>query len=593
MAGKIPQSFIDELLARVDIVDVIDSRVPLKKKGKDFMACCPFHGEKTPSFSVSQDKQFYYCFGCNASGSALGFLMDYEHLGFVEAIEALAAQTGMEVPRETGDAEHAAERRANVEPLYAVVDKASQYYRQQLREHAQSARAIGYLKERGLSGEIVTAFGIGFAPPGWDNLIKQFGGDDKQQASLTEAGMVIEKEDKRYDRFRDRIMIPILDKRGRTIAFGGRVLGDDKPKYLNSPESPIFHKGRELYGLYQARKALRNLPRLLVVEGYMDVIALAQFGIRYAVATLGTATTAEHLEMAFRTTPEVVFCFDGDRAGRDAAWRALENALPVIREGREAKFLFLPDGEDPDTLIRKEGHDAFEARVKNATPLSEYLLENLSHRTDINSVDGAARMVELAKPLFSKIGPGLYREMLTDKLAALAQMDSERLSGHLYAVSKQPEPPAAVERKPVQRVVKRPTSGLGYVAKAVRCLLHQPSIAQSVVSIDALETIEEPGMNVVIELLRLLKAQPDMHTASIIEHWRDKPLGQRFAELAADPPLLNDAEVLEAEFGSILVKMQELTEANRQRQHLEELRSKQFVDLSDDEKNPLRNQRDS
>ena len=594
MSGKIPQSFIDELLVRTDVVDVIDSRISLKKKGKDYMACCPFHGEKTPSFSVSREKQFYYCFGCGASGSALSFLMDYEHLGFVEAIEMLAAQAGLEVPREEGGDNRP---RVNYDPLYKQLEVSSQFYRDQLRHHPQAQRAIDYLKKRGLSGEIITAFGIGFAPAGWDNLIKHVGDDPSAQQALTTTGMVIEKEEnnKRYDRFRDRIMIPILDKRGRVIAFGGRVLDGDSQgaKYLNSPETPIFHKGRELYGLYQARKVLRDIPRLLVVEGYMDVIALAQFGVRYAVATLGTATTTEHLEQLFRATDEVVFCFDGDRAGRAAAERALKNALPVIREGREAKFLFLPDGEDPDSLIRAEGQENFETRVKKATPLSQFLLENLSSQADIQTMDGRARLLELARPLFSQFSAGIYRDLITDQLAELAGMDSEKLAGHLYkqdnaAAHSTPATPP-VQRKPIQ-VAPKKASDNKILGRIIQCLLHKPSLAASAGNPAALLTSGEPGVKILVELLELLQAQPELNTAAIIEHWRDKPAGARMAELAGSPPELADEAALLVEFEAMLVKLQQQGQKRELQAKHDEIAKKPLSQLTEDEKKLFRNQ---
>lgn len=585
MGGKIPQNFIDDLLGRVDIVDVIDARVPLKKKGKDFMACCPFHGEKTPSFSVSQDKQFYYCFGCGASGSALGFLMDYEHMGFVEAIESLAAMAGVEVPREEGDSDTP---RQNYQPLYDVLEASSKFYRDQLRNHPHAQRAIDYLKGRGLSGDIVTAFGIGFAPPGWDNLIKYIGEDAAKQDSLTTSGMVIDKGDKRYDRFRDRIMIPILDRRGRCIAFGGRVLdgSSEGAKYLNSPETPIFHKGRELYGLYQARKALRDIPRLLVVEGYMDVIALAQYGIRYAVATLGTATTAEHLEQLFRTAPEVVFCFDGDRAGRAAAWRALENALPVIREGREAKFLFLPEGEDPDTFVRQHGREGLEKKIAEAKPFSTFMLENLSARADIHSIDGRAKLVELARPLFSKLGAGVYRDMLTDQLARIADMDADRLASHLF--SQRTEPAAPVQRSRRQTAPTKRGSSL--ISRAISCLLQEPALGKLAGDSKRLLASEEPGVAFLVELLELLQAKPHLNTAAVIEHWRDTPIAQRLHELAASDATLSDAQALETEFLHTLARLDEQAARRRQMTHIENVKSKRFDELTEEEKKAFRNQ---
>src|SRR5210317_1706727 len=393
MAGRIPQSFIDELLNRVDIVDLIDARLQLKKAGREYQACCPFHNEKTPSFTVSPGKQFYHCFGCGAHGSAISFLMEYDNLAFPEAIEELARSVGMEVPRESGSQAPQAEQQRT--DHYALLERVDHFYRSQLRQHAQADKAVAYLKDRGLSGEIAQTFGLGYAPPGWDSLLKQFG-DPESQRLATELGLLVEKDDGgRYDRFRDR--------RGRCIGFGGRVLGDEKPKYMNSPESPVFHKGRELYGLFEARKANQKLERLLVVEGYMDVVALAQFGLTNAVATLGTATTPEHLERLYRTVSEVVFCFDGDAAGRRAAWRALENALPVLRDGREARFLFLPEGEDPDSLVRRIGAETFRKKTVESVPLSRFFYESLSQQVDTDSVDGRARLVELAKPLLQKL----------------------------------------------------------------------------------------------------------------------------------------------------------------------------------------------
>ena len=423
MAGRIPQQFIDDLMQRVDIVEVIDSRVPLKKAGREYTACCPFHNEKTPSFTVSPNKQFFHCFGCGAHGTALGFLMDYEHLEFVEAVEELARGVGLEVPREAGHADD--DQRSQNALLYDLHMEAAHHFQKMLRDHPRAQSAIDYLKNRGLSGEIARDFGLGYAPPGWDNLLTALGRDSERRRALATGGLAIQKDNgDLYDRFRHRIMFPIHDRRGRIIGFGGRVLGDDTPKYLNSPETPIFHKGRELYGLFEARKQVRQLDRLLVVEGYMDVVALAQFGVRNAVATLGTATTGEHLEQLFRVVPEVVFCFDGDRAGLAAAWRALENALPVLREGREARFLFLPEGDDPDSFIRREGADTFGERAANAIPFSDFLFEHLAGSVDMESIDGRARLVEQAKPLLTRLQPGVFRRMMVHQLERLAALPS-------------------------------------------------------------------------------------------------------------------------------------------------------------------------
>lgn len=444
MAGLIPQTFIDDLINRLDIVDVVSSRVQLKKTGKNYSACCPFHKEKTPSFTVSPDKQFYYCFGCGAGGNALGFVMDHDNLDFPQAVEELARAAGMEVPREQGRRDHKP-RQPTDSPLYPLLDAASEFYRQALRSHPTRKAAVDYLKGRGLSGEIARDFGLGFAPPGWDNLLKHLGADTLQQKVMIDAGLLIENAEsgKRYDRFRDRVMFPIRDSRGRIIAFGGRVLGDDKPKYLNSPETPVFHKGQELYGLYEARKHNRNLDEIIVVEGYMDVIALAQQGLRNAVATLGTATSEEHLKRLFRVVPSVLFCFDGDQAGRKAAWRALESTLSNLQDGRRARFLFLPEGEDPDSLVRAEGTDAFMARInQHAQPLADYFFEQLSVEADPRSLEGKAHMATLAAPLIEKIPGANLRQLMRNRLKEITGLDPqqvEQLAQHAPAANSVPD----------------------------------------------------------------------------------------------------------------------------------------------------------
>jgi len=429
MAGRIPQTFIDDLLARVNIIDVLDGRVQkLKRAGKNYSGLCPFHKEKTPSFSANQEKQFYYCFGCGAGGNALGFLMDYENISFPEAVEELAKTAGMEVPRD--DSPQQREKDQQLKKLYELLEAASQYYEEQLRRNENRTDAVDYLKSRGLSGQAAKAFSIGFAPSGWDNLLKHLGEGDPHKAKLLEeAGMLIHNEDRdsRYDRFRNRIMFPIRDQRGRTIAFGGRVLGDDKPKYLNSPETPTFHKSRELYGLYEARKHNSKLDRLIIVEGYMDVVGLAQYGIHYAVATLGTATTAQHLERLFKIVPEIIFCFDGDNAGREAAMRALKTAMPVIEDGKEARFLFLPDGEDPDSLVRQEGEIAFSERLGKAQPLSEFFFKSYSESADLDSMDGRARFSTEVLPAINAMRPSLLQQMMLDRICELTHLSLEQI----------------------------------------------------------------------------------------------------------------------------------------------------------------------
>lgn len=418
MAGLIPQSFIDDLLDRLDIVDVVDSRVKLKKTGKNYSACCPFHDEKTPSFTVSPEKQFFYCFGCGASGNALGFIMDYERLSFPEATESLARLAGLEVPREV-QTEAQQKREEEKRSIYTLLEKADLFYQQQLRHHPSKHLAVNYLKNRGLDGKTAKAYGVGFAPPGWDNLLKSLAQNDDDKHLLIEGGMLIhqEQEKKLYDRFRHRIMFPIRDTRGRVIGFGGRVLGDDKPKYLNSPETPVFHKGQELYGLYEARLAYRELPRLLVVEGYMDVVSLAQFGIRYGVATLGTACGPDHLDRAFKYTNEVVFCFDGDKAGRSAAHRALEASIECMTDGRTVKFLFLPENEDPDTLVRQIGPEKFERMIELAVPFEDYLFDAVADGLNIRTMEGRATFSKRAAPLLDRLPKGVFRELMFESLA--------------------------------------------------------------------------------------------------------------------------------------------------------------------------------
>ena len=536
MAGRIPSSFIDDLLNRTDIVDLINQRIPLKKAGKEYQACCPFHDEKTPSFTVSHAKQFYHCFGCSAHGSAISFLMDYDNMSFVEAIEELAHHAGIEVPREGSQSSG-----PDCRPLYAALEQAARFYTTQLRSHPQAQHAIAYLKQRGLSGEIAKDFNIGYAPPGWDNLIKHQGQEAQALKQLRETGMTLESENRCYDRFRDRIMFPIRDHRGRTVGFGGRILEEDdahgsasaaggrkpgaaQPKYLNSPETPIFHKGRELYGLHEAHKALQKITRLLVVEGYMDVVALAQFGIRYAVATLGTATTPDHLERIFRTTPEVIFCFDGDRAGRDAGWKALNTALPLMREGREARFLFLPDGEDPDTLIRKEGTAAFEQRIQKATPLSKFLFSKLSEQIDMNSLDGRARLAELAKPLIAKLPHGTFQDIMLKHLGELVGLESSHFATQ----------PSPTNRTPKPQLRRSDLQPMSPVRLAITLLLKQPELAQLPDLPTQWETLNKPGVELLAELLQTLQENPSLATnrGALFERWRDRKEGKYLSKLA-------------------------------------------------------------
>ena len=455
MAGLIPQSFIDDLLDRVDIVEVVNARVQLKKSGKNYKACCPFHEEKSPSFTVAQDKQFYYCFGCGTGGNALGFVMEFDRLDFLPAVEMLAKNAGLEIPREAAPDRAVSKQK---DSLYSILVESDTFFRQQLRTNKAAGTAVDYLKSRGLSGKIAAQFGVGYAPPGWDNLLKAAGSDPEKIKLLDESGMIISKpeEKKQYDRFRHRIMFPIRDQRGRTIGFGGRVLDDSTPKYLNSPETPVFHKGRELYGLYEARQALKEIPHLIMVEGYMDVIALAQYGIHNAVATLGTALTESHLQKLFRYTSELVFCFDGDKAGRRAAARSLEIALPEMKDGVSAKFLFLPDGEDPDSMVRKHGTDAFQLDVQKAQPLSEFLFEQLSEGIDASTADGKARLSKVCAPQINRIPQGVFRQLMLEELSRRTGISADNLRDYV-ASHKTPQEQAANSASSAAATSARPT----------------------------------------------------------------------------------------------------------------------------------------
>jgi DNA primase len=566
MAGRIPQAFIDDLVGRADIVEIIGARVPLKKSGREYRACCPFHDEKTPSFWVSPAKQFYHCFGCSAHGTVVSFLMNFDRLSFVEAIEDLAARMGVEVPRE----QSAAGAPAPVsDDLYSLMAKVATFYTEQL---AANERAHGYAAKRGLDNKTLEQFAIGYAPDSWNEVLKRFGASDASRAKLMETGLIIEREkgDGHYDRFRDRLMFPIRDARGRVIGFGGRVLDQGEPKYLNSPETPLFHKGRELYGLYEVRQQRAPITRLIVVEGYMDVVRLHQSGIHYAVATLGTATTPEHLKRAFRVVSEIIFCFDGDRAGRAAAWRALQNALPEATAGRELKFLFLPEKEDPDSLVGKEGRAAFEARYATALPLSEYLVAHLLEDIDISHADGKARFVAEARPLLERVPPGPYRELLLDRIAAAIGVSAERFMAIVGPIKAIPDRPQ--NDRANRGAQDRPFPGQGegrtarsagrgsVVRQAVHTLLMFPTSAQRLTAADraTLEAVDEPGVEILRELLDSLQAQPATSTAQLLERWRDHPAAERLARLAVSESIVPDERAAGDE---LLTAVQKLAQA--------------------------------
>jgi DNA primase len=559
--GRIPQHFIDELIARADIVEIIGARVQLKKAGREFKACCPFHNEKSPSFWVSPDKQFYHCFGCGKHGTVLGFLMDHDHMAFPEAVEELATRLGLEVPHE-GGADNAPKRVD--EPLYDLMKAVAHFYTECL---AREPRARDYVTRRGLTRETLERFQIGYAPNSWNEILRRFGTSESSRKALQDCGLIIERErgqirdgERHYDRFRDRVMFPIRDARGRVIAFGGRIIDQGEPKYLNSPETVLFHKGRELYALYETRRARTNLTRLLIVEGYMDAVRLHQSGVDYAVATLGTATTAEHFRRLFRLVPSVVFAFDGDRAGRGAAWRALQQALPEAREGREIRFLFLPDGHDPDTLVGEEGREAFEARLTSALPLSEYLVRELSQQSDLEHADGRARFAENARPLFSKVPEGVYRELLLERLATVVGLPPQRL-GELWSGTTASTPAAAPAAPvPLRRGSGRTAVGAGrgsLVRQAIVRLLHHPQIAADVSAQErlGLEASEEPGIPLLRELIDELQARPAQIPAQVVQRWADREGGEALQKLLEREEVFTDAPGAAGELKGALVKL--------------------------------------
>ena len=550
----IPKSFIQDLLNRIDIVDVIERYVPLKKAGTNFVACCPFHNEKSPSFTVSQSKQFYHCFGCGAHGTAIGFLMEHTGLGFVDAVEELARAAGMTVPRETsvpGQVQHKA-----APDLYEVMQSATRYYRDQLK---QSPLAIDYLKRRGLSGDIAARFGIGYAPDGWQNL--QSIVSDYQHSSLLETGLVIENDEgKRYDRFRDRIMFPIVNTRGQVIGFGGRVLDTGEPKYLNSPETTLFEKGHELYGLFQAQKAIRASRQVLVVEGYMDVVALAQHGIEYAVATLGTATTPYHVQKLLRLTDKVVFCFDGDAAGQRAAWRALENALPQLVDGKHIGFLFLPPEHDPDSFVREHGSAAFEKLLQDALPLSAYLLRELSGQVDLRTQEGRTVLLQRAKPLLTVISAPATALLLRKEVAALAGVTQAELEA-LYAI----KPVGLPARRAPQKAARPVASNLRVL---LRCLLFQPDLARELPLDWEADGIEAAAIAALAEWL--LTQQGAVSTAAMIQHFQGSLYELLLAAEQAEIMQWSGEFDVAAEFQGVLASLRE----GKHRQQLQELNAK-------------------
>lgn len=536
----IPESFVQDLIARVDIVDLIDSYVPLKKAGANYAACCPFHSEKTPSFTVSPSKQFYHCFGCGAHGTAIGFVMEYQGLGFVDAVKELAGRAGMQMPEDERGPYHKQEH-GQVRNLVEVMARTAAYYKEQLK---RSPKAIDYLKQRGLTGEIAAKFGIGYAPDGWQNLKAVF--PDYDASELKTAGLVKESDEgRRYDLFRDRIMIPIVNQKGDIIAFGGRVIGQGEPKYLNSPETPLFEKGREMFGLPQARQALRETNVAVVVEGYMDVIALAQHGVGNAVATLGTATTAIHVQKLLRQVDRIVFCFDGDNAGRKAAWRALENALEALADNKSIGFVFLPEEDDPDSFVRSQGKEAFERRVKEAMPLSDFMLRELALRCDLTSSEGKAKLIYEAKPLLVKLPTPLLRLQLVKRLAeasGFAQAEVERLCDLKSYV---PAPPPKAKR-----------SAPSLTRHLLRLVLQTPELARRL-PVDLLP--EAPERKALALLHRLVSENAEaLSYATLRERLRGASEEALIEQMAAEIlGLPFDAEEVEAEFRDAVGKLEQ------------------------------------
>jgi DNA primase len=589
----IPPDFIDEVLSRIDIVEIIEARVALKKTGQNYTGLCPFHTEKSPSFSVSQDKQFYYCFGCQVSGSALKFLMEFERMEFIPAVEMLAAKVGMEVPRDKNQASPEVSKRRKT--IYEILDQASVHFREELKSSATRDKAVNYLKDRGLSGEIARDFSLGYAPPGWDNLYRPLANSNYERDLLIESGMVIENkdEDKTYDRFRDRIMFPIRDLRGRTIAFGGRVLGDGKPKYLNSPETPVFHKGRELYGLYEARKRNVKLERMLVVEGYMDVVALAQYGIGYSVATLGTATSKEHIDRLYRLVPQIVFCFDGDQAGGNAAWKALVVALESMSDGRSARFLFVPDGDDPDSLIRREGKDKFELRLERATSLDEFFFSHLEADLDMESKAGKASLSKVAMPLLNLIPEGVFKQLMIDELSVKTGLEASRL---IQAAGTQQSLPSrnrsasrfsetasnfgrqasAANGPPVEKKGSLPET-------ALIMLIRQPELAQEFEIEDYEQLSQAPGTRMLGEIALSIRRDDLLSPGQLLNHFRGKPELSVLRDLLEREQLLGVSELRE-EFKGTIVSLLKRFESQLKQELIQQLLVKPFSELNDEER---------
>ena len=578
MSGLIPKQFIVDLIDRADVVEIVGRRVQLKKAGKEFKACCPFHDEKTPSFTVSPAKGFYHCFGCGVHGTALDFLMEYDHMDFIDAVESLAAIMGVEVPRS-----ESTNQSRSYDTLFELMGRVTNYYENELK---LNKNAVDYLKTRGVNGATAKRFHLGYAPTGWSNVLDKFGTSTESIERLLATGLIIRKDNgKHYDRFRDRIMFPIRDSRGRTIGFGGRVIGDEKPKYLNSPETALFHKGRELYGLYESRQALRSIERLVVVEGYMDVVGLARHGIDCAAATLGTATTDEHLNRVFRVCDEIIFSFDGDRAGKAAAWKALENALPHIREGRQIRFIFLPDGQDPDSFVQENGPDTFMEVLNNALPLSDFLIEELTSQLDVKSVDGRARLAELARPLLSQIPQGVYRELLTGQLAATIGLPTHRLETLFQNNSAGRGTKSTKRQTKMRHRPGLPSTGKPSIIRTAITLIVQHPASALQIDIKKLAGITKPGTELLHNLIETVTLEPHLTTAGLLERFRNDEEGQHLGKLAVSELPEDEDFDAAAELSDCLAQL----ELSGRRTKIEFLIDKQIAgELTDAERSELR-----
>ncbi|KTD05867.1 DNA primase [Legionella gratiana] len=553
MSGLIPQPFIDDLLQRTDLVELIDSYVPLKKRGNSHVACCPFHNEKSPSFNVVARKQFYHCFGCGASGNAISFVMNYFHQGFVDAVETLATRIGLMIPREKQT-----EKENTSRDLYKLLAAVSLYYRKKLKYEGELA--INYLRDRGLSGEVAKLYQLGFATEGWHHLEKAF---PRNQRELIATGMLIKNEEgKIYDRYRNRIMFPIHDRHGRIIGFGGRVLDtEQKPKYLNSPETVIFQKSRELYGLHQILSQQKSIDYIIIVEGYMDVIALVQHGITNVVATLGTATSTYHIQLLSKHTQSLIFCFDGDNAGKQAAWRGLESCLPHLNLGLDVSFMFLPDEHDPDSLVRKEGKERFLNRIKQAIPLNRFFFDNLAKDLNLLRPAGKTQLINLAKPFLQKMSEGSYKQILIEDLARLTHIEPHRLNQLIANQSKNPS------QDPIMTITRTP------MRIAVALLLQHPEIYAQSMSQMNLDLFDAEEHEILLQLLSQLTINPKANTATLIEAWRNHPYFDFINKLAAWDHQVPEPELVK-EFIDIILFLQKQNQEltirqliNKSRQH--------------------------